>query len=164
MWRRPAISVVAVDAPPLAEAINQIVTTARAKISMRIAPGQDPATAMEALKTHLESAVPWGARITVTPGATGDPFVVDTAGLASQVFAAALGEAYGAEVVEIGVGGSIPIVSAFHEAYPEASIILNGVADSTSQMHGPNESVSLDDLRSAILAEAIALRLLAESA
>ena len=42
-------------------------------------------------------------------------------------------------------------------------MVLNGVADTTSRTHGPNESLSLHDLRSGILAEAIALRLLAES-
>jgi acetylornithine deacetylase/succinyl-diaminopimelate desuccinylase-like protein len=163
IWRKPSISVLAIDAPPISESINQIVPTAKAKISMRLAPGQDPAVAMAALKAHLETAVPWGARVTVTPGASGNPLEVGTIGPAPEAFASALAAAYGADVIEIGVGGSIPIVSAFQAAYPEASIVLNGVADSTSQMHGPNESVSLDDLRSAILAEAIALRLLGSS-
>jgi acetylornithine deacetylase/succinyl-diaminopimelate desuccinylase-like protein len=80
------------------------------------------------------------------------------------IFADALSAGYGEEVVEIGVGGSIPIVAALRAAHPEATIVLNGVADRTSSMHGPNESVSLADLRSAVLSEAIALRLLAESA
>ncbi len=100
--------------------------------------------------------------MTITPGATGSPFEVDTTGPATRVFTRALAEAYGADVVEVGVGDSIPIVSALQEANPEASMVLNGVADTTSRTHGPNESLSLHDLRSGILAEAIALRLLAE--
>jgi len=162
MWRKPAVSVLALDAPPISQAINQIVPSARAKISLRIAPGQGSDEAMAALVAHLESAVPWGAQVTITPGAAGNPFEVDTGGAVTQVFAAALAEAYGADVVDVGVGGSIPIVSALHDAHPAASIVLNGVADNTSRIHGPNESVSLQDLRSGILAEAIALRLLAE--
>ena len=163
MWRKPAIAVLALDAPPISHAINQIVPRARAKISMRIPPGQDPADAMAALISHLEAAVPWGAKVTITPEATGDPIEIDTAGPVPQVFAQAMAAGYGAEVVEIGVGGTIPIVAALRKAHPEASVILNGVADRTSRPHGPNESVSLADLRSGILAEAIALRLLASS-
>jgi len=61
----------------------------------------------------------------------------------------------------MGVGGSIPFVAAFSEAYPDAAILLTGSADPTSQAHGPNESVDLSDLEHSIVAEAIALRLLA---
>ncbi len=58
LWTRPAVSVLAVDAPPVLGAINQLVPVARAKVSMRIAPGQDPDAAADALRRHLESAVP----------------------------------------------------------------------------------------------------------
>jgi acetylornithine deacetylase/succinyl-diaminopimelate desuccinylase-like protein len=162
MWRKPAVSVLAVDAPPISEAINQIVPRARAKVSMRIAPGQAAADAMRALTKHLESAAPWGVQVKVTPGAIGEPFDADTEGPVPATFAAALAAGYGAEVVKIGVGGSIPIVSAFEQAHPQAAIVLLGVADPTSKAHGPNESLSLDDLRNGILAEAIALRMLGE--
>ena len=164
MWRRPSISVLAIDAPAISHAVNQIVPTARAKVSMRIAPGQDPERAMAALVAHLESAVPWGTQVTITPGASEKAFEFDTNGPATQMFAEALSVAYGGDVVEVGVGGSIPIVSAFQHAHPAARIIINGVADSTSNAHAPNESVSLQDFRSGVLAEAIALRLLAEEA
>jgi acetylornithine deacetylase/succinyl-diaminopimelate desuccinylase-like protein len=156
--------VLALDAPPISQAINQIVPSARAKISMRVPPGQDPETALTALVAHLESATPWGALVAVTPGAIASPIEIDATGAASVIFADALSAGYGEEVVEIGVGGTIPIVAALRAAHPEATIVLNGVADRTSSMHGPNESVSLADLRSAVLSEAIALRLLAESA
>jgi acetylornithine deacetylase/succinyl-diaminopimelate desuccinylase-like protein len=61
----------------------------------------------------------------------------------------------------MGVGGSIPFVAAFEQAYPDASILLTGVMDPTSQIHGPNESQSLADLEHGIVGEAIALRMLA---
>ena len=162
-WRKPSISVLAVDAPPISQAINQIVPTAKAKISMRIAPGQRPEDAMASLIAHLESAVPWGARMRVTEGAHGEPFEANADGRVARIFAEALGAGYSNDVVEIGVGGSIPIVSAFQAAHPEASIVLYGVADPASRTHAPNESVSLQDLRNGILSEAIALRLLGAS-
>jgi acetylornithine deacetylase/succinyl-diaminopimelate desuccinylase-like protein len=162
IWLKPAIAVLAVDAPPIHEAINQLVPVARAKISMRIVPGQDPQTALDALVTHLESSVPWGAQITVTPGTLGAAIALEADDDASLAFKEAFGIAYGNDTVEIGMGGSIPFVAAFREAYPDASILLTGVMDPESRIHGPNESQSLADLEHGILGEAIALRMLAD--
>ena len=129
---------------------------------MRIAPGQDPNAALEALIAHLEAAVPWGAEMTIQPGALGQAFELDASDDASLAFKEAFRIAYGNTAVEMGVGGSIPFVAAFEEAYPEASILLTGIMDPTSQIHAPNESQSLADLESGILGEAIALRMLAD--
>lgn len=163
LWYQPAISVLAIDAPPISKAINQLVPVARAKVSLRIAPGQDPQRALDALVAHLEANTPWGAEVTVTPGALGDACRLDATDDASLIFKRAFGIAYGTDTVEMGVGGSIPFVAAFEEAYPNASILLTGVMDPLSQIHAPNESLSLIDLERGILGEAIALRMLAES-
>lgn len=162
LWTKPAISVVAIDAPPIAEAINQLVPMARAKVSLRIAPGDDPQRAMAALHKHLEENVPWGAEISVVPGATGEAFAGATEGWAWDAFREALTEAWGAPTAAMGIGGSIPFVAYLAARFPEASILLTGVADPGSRAHGPNESQDLTELRNGMLAEAIALRLLAE--
>jgi acetylornithine deacetylase/succinyl-diaminopimelate desuccinylase-like protein len=160
MWTRPAVAVLAIDAPSVSNAVNALVPTARAKVSLRIAPGDNPERAQRALVEHLERNTVWGAEITVVPGATGEAFTLETAGPAYDAFRSAFKEAWGRETVNMGVGGSIPFVAAFSEAFPEATILLTGVADPTSRAHGPNESVDLDDVRRGALAEAIALRLL----
>jgi acetylornithine deacetylase/succinyl-diaminopimelate desuccinylase-like protein len=162
LWTRPAVSVIGIDAPNIAESINQLIPVARAKISVRIAPGDDPNRAMEALVAHLENNAPWGAQVTVTRGATGDGFSLEAESPATDAFRAAFREAWRTEAVSIGVGGGIPFVAAFNEAYPEASILLTGVVDPAAGIHAPNESVHLEEFRKAALAEAIALRLLAE--
>ncbi|MDQ3782403.1 MAG: dipeptidase [Actinomycetota bacterium] len=160
-WTRPACSVLAIDSPPVAEAINQLLPSARAKVSVRIPPGTDPEKAMDALVGHLEANAPWGAEVTVTPGSHGAPIALSTDGAAGDAWRTGFAEAWGAPAVEIGVGGTIPFVAEFQEAYPEAAILLTGVADPTSRAHGPDESLDLADLRNGILAEAIALRVLA---
>lgn len=164
MWTRPAISVLAIDAPPVAEAINQLVPVARAKVSMRISPGQDPHAALEALKTHLESAPAWGAQVTVSGSEAGEGFSLSTTGDAFEAWRQGMHEAWGTEPVEMGVGGSIPFVAAFAERLPGAPILLTGAGDPTSSVHAPNESQDLDDLEKSVLAEAIALRLLGDRA
>jgi acetylornithine deacetylase/succinyl-diaminopimelate desuccinylase-like protein len=161
LWMQPSISVLALDAPPVAEAINQLIPSARAKVSMRLAPGQDPHGAMDALAEHLETNAPWGAQVTVTRGAAGEAFELDSTGPAYEAFRDAFAAAWNRDTTEIGVGGSIPFVAAFSEQYPDAAILLTGVADHRSQAHAPDESLDLDELRKGALAEAIALRLLA---
>lgn len=160
LWTRPAISVLAIDAPPVGEAINQLVPVARAKVSMRTAPSQDPEAALEALRSHLEANVPWGAHIEITGMESAQGFALSTEGKAFEAWQEGMRQAWGKESVEMGVGGSIPFVAAFSEQLPDASILLTGAGDPRSSVHAPNESQDLDDLERATVAEAIALRLL----
>jgi acetylornithine deacetylase/succinyl-diaminopimelate desuccinylase-like protein len=162
LWTRPAISVLAIDAPAVRDAINQLVPVARAKVSLRLAPGQEPERARALLVRHLESHAPWGAQVTVTPGAAAPGFAVTQRGPAFDAFAVGMTEAWGAETAEIGIGGSIPLVSALAERFPAATILVTGVGDPTSRIHGPNESQDLGELRRAILAEALALEALGQ--
>ncbi len=161
LWTRPAVAVLAIDAPRVAEASNTLVPAARAKVSLRIAPGQDPDAAMEALATHLESNAPWGAEVRVRRGAAARPYAVDTS---NPLFAAtrqAFAEGWGAEPVEIGAGGTIPLIAALSGRFPEAAILVTGVEDPDARAHGANESLLLADFQKACLAEAILLERLA---
>jgi acetylornithine deacetylase/succinyl-diaminopimelate desuccinylase-like protein len=161
MWTRPAISVVALDAPRIDEAINQLVPAARAKVSLRIAPDQDLAAAVEALTDHLTAAAPWGAEVEVEVVEPAEGFLADTSDPRFRVFREAIAEAWGTEALEIGVGGTIPIMAEIQRVFPEAAIVMTAVMDPTSSAHGPDESVDLGDLEKAVLAEAVAMRLLA---
>ena len=157
LWRQPALSVLAIDAPRIGEAVNALVPVASAKVSLRLAPGQDPDEALDALSEHLVSRAPWGAQVTVTPGARGHAFSLETGGPGYRALAQGFREAWHEEPVEIGVGGSIPFVAAFSDAFPEAEILLTGVGDEQSRPHGPEESLDLEELRRGTLAQAIAL-------
>lgn len=160
LWYGPAASVLAIDAPSVADAINQLVPVSRAKVGVRLAPGDDPSRAMDALVAHLEAHVPWGAQVTVTRGASARPFALTTDGPVYEAFRAGLRTAWGLEPVEIGVGGTVPLVAEFAETYPNATVVMAGVGDPTSHIHGPDESQDLGELERNVLAEAIALTLL----
>ena len=161
MWRKPAISVLGIDAPRTQEASNQLVPAARAKVSMRIPPGQDPDEAQKALVEHLVSSAPWGAELTVTPEAWGQPYALDAAGPAYDAMRRAFADAFGTDAVDMGAGGSIPFVAAFAERFPDAALLLTGAADPTSNAHSENESVDIGDLERSCLAEALFLGYLA---
>jgi acetylornithine deacetylase/succinyl-diaminopimelate desuccinylase-like protein len=164
LWTRPAVSVLGIDAPPTSEAPNALVPVARAKISVRVAPGDDPARVYEAVQAHLRAHVPWGARLAVTLEHSGAPCVVGSAGPAQDALRAAFRAAWdGAEPVDIGVGGSIPFIATFQELFPRAAILVTGVEDPDSRAHGPNESLHLGEFARVCLAETLLLGNLAEA-
>lgn len=163
LWAQPAVSVLAVDAPRLSEAANVLVPVARAKVSMRVAPGDDAVAAREALRRHLEEHVPWGAQVTVRPGEVGQPYAASATGPAYDLARTAFADAWGHPAVDIGVGGSIPFIAAFVAAFPDTAILVTGVADPEAGAHGPNESLHLGEFERACLAEALVLDRLAGS-
>lgn len=155
MWTYPAIDVLGIDAPPTMEAANRLVPWAKAKVSMRIPPGQDPAEAETALSKHLESNVPWGADVTIVPEATGAPYALSTEGAAFDAMRTAMRQAFGREPVNMGAGGSIPFLAAFADTFPHAALLLTGAMDPRTNAHSEDESVDLGDLERSTLAEAL---------
>jgi acetylornithine deacetylase/succinyl-diaminopimelate desuccinylase-like protein len=162
-WMRPAVSVLAIDAPATEQAINILLPRARAVVSLRLAPGQDAQAAMKSLVRHLETRAPWGAQVEVTAGAIGEPFAGTTIGSAYDVARGAFADAYGNAVVEVGTGGTIPFIAEFARAYPGATVLVTGVGDPASRWHGIDESLHLDMWQTACVAEALLLLRLADS-
>jgi acetylornithine deacetylase/succinyl-diaminopimelate desuccinylase-like protein len=163
IWGRASVGVLGIDCPTVGQASNQLVPVARAKVSMRLAPGDDPDKAMDDLVDHLERNVGWGARVKVSRGAAGSPFAVDTSGPAFDAARSAMKQAWGREPVEMGVGGTIPFVAAFAEAFPKAALLLTGVEDPDTRAHGENESLHLGEFERACVAETLLLASLARS-
>jgi acetylornithine deacetylase/succinyl-diaminopimelate desuccinylase-like protein len=157
LWTKPALSIIGFDAPAVSVASNTLLPRARAKFSLRLAPGQDPAEAMEAVRRHVETYAPFGARVIFTPGESGNAFQTDTGSSAAGLAMWALGEAWGVPAVEMGIGGSIPFISDLTELYPEVQILVTGVEDPDSRAHSANESLHLGDFRNAVVAEALLL-------
>jgi acetylornithine deacetylase/succinyl-diaminopimelate desuccinylase-like protein len=159
IWTKPAIAVLGIDAPRTAEAPNALVPSARAKISVRLAPGDDPTSAYAAVRAHLEKYTPWGAQVEVTLESIGAPCVIDATGPRYDAARAAFRTAWdGADPIDMGVGGSIPFIATFQEMFPEAAILVTGVEDPHSAAHGPNESLHLGEFARVCLAEALLLR------
>jgi len=159
LWTKPALSITGLDAPKVAGASNTLVPAARARISLRIAPGDTTANALEKLITHLEANVPWGATLTHTVVDTGEATQIDASGPAYDAARAAFSEAWdGTAPVDMGVGGSIPFIAEFLEAFPEASVLVTGVEDPDTRAHGANEGLHLAEFEKVVLAEALLLR------
>jgi acetylornithine deacetylase/succinyl-diaminopimelate desuccinylase-like protein len=154
IWSGPAITVIGLDAPPVDSAVNAVQPYARAVLNVRVHPRQDPGEAQEAVIAHLRALRPYGVALEVTGGATGAGFAARTDTPAYAAARAAWAAAWGAEVVEAGSGGSIPVVNALARALPGADVLLVGTTDGEAHIHGPNERVLLSEFRNHTVAEA----------
>jgi acetylornithine deacetylase/succinyl-diaminopimelate desuccinylase-like protein len=157
IWFQPAITVTGIDVPSVQNASNTLTPSVSAKVSVRIAPGQDPDAAFAAVERHLLENAPFGARLEFSDVDKGSPFLVDTSAWAVAEAKAAMGEAWGREALEIGVGGSIPFIADLVALFPAAQVLVTGVEDPDSRAHSPNESLHLGVFHRGILAEALLL-------
>jgi acetylornithine deacetylase/succinyl-diaminopimelate desuccinylase-like protein len=74
----------------------------------------------------------------------------------------ALARAYGRDAIEVGSGGSIPLVPMLTQTFPGIEVLIWGAMDDRSFIHSVNESVDLSEIERIALAEAIFLRTLGE--
>lgn len=157
LWSQPSITVTGMDIPDVAHASNTLLPSVAARISLRVAPGQPAAEAFEALKEHILNHVPFGAAVEFEDVNLGESFATDTTGWAAQAVSTALSQAWACDVVNMGVGGSIPFISSFVNAFPTAQVLVTGVEDPDSRAHSPNESLHIDSFERAIVAETLFL-------
>lgn len=162
MWTQPSITITGIDAPKVDGASNTLTPAARAKVTIRLAPGDSTANALACLQRHLEAHVPFGASYSLTLCDSGEPTEIDATGPAYDAARAAFTEAWdGTAPIDMGVGGSIPFIAEFLERFPDASVLVTGVEDPDTRAHGANEGLHLAEFERVCLAEALLLDKLA---
>jgi len=147
LWTRPSLTVIALESQPIHGSSNQIVDSARARISMRTVPNMDSREAGQLLVRKLTRNPPHGAHVTAhivrsTPWWTTDP-----EGPAFEAARRALAAGFKKEAVMIGAGGSIGFVQPFADLLKGAPCLLTGVEDPACGAHSENESLHLGDWR-----------------
>ena len=163
LWARPSINAIGVDMTSIAGSSNVLVPEARAKISMRIVPGSEPKTELDALVQHLESHAPWGAQVDVQRTKEAPGFRCETDGPGYAAARRALEEAYGKPVADAGSGGSIPLLRKLQGAAPRAEFILWGPEDvAKARIHASDESVDPSEIEKMVVAQALLIQYLAE--
>lgn len=145
IFRQPAIAVIALEARPLEGSSNQIVESARARVSVRIVPDQDPEEVLEALVRHFETRVPWGLKTTVRREASASWWMTEPEGPAFEAAQRAMKKGFDRDLAFIGCGGSIPFVEPFARVLGGVPALLMGVEDPPCNAHGENESLNVDD-------------------
>ena len=157
IWAKPSLTVIGIDGQSVALSSNTLLPRVKAKISMRIAPGEEPENALALLRKHLEKNLPFRAQIAYHDVELGKPFKADASGWAQTLAETSLKAAFENETALIGIGGSIPFIADLTEVFPNAQILVTGVEDADSRAHSPNESVEVASLKKAMVAEALML-------
>jgi len=154
LWSHPSISAIGIDITSIDGSSNVLLPVAKAKLSMRIVPGSDPKTELDALVKHLETHAPWGATVEVERTKEAPPFRCETGGPGYAAARVALEEAYGSAPGEAGSGGSIPLLRTLQQAAPNAEFILWGPEDvAKSRIHASDESVDPSEIEKMIVAQ-----------
>lgn len=153
IFTRPSITAIGLDAPAVDVAGNALIPQARARLSVRLAPTQDPSAAAQAVIAHVMEHAPWGVQVTVSEGAGATGALLATEGPIAEAAGRALEAGYAAPAVQLGTGGAIPLCADLASIYPDASFVLWGPGDERSRIHAGDESVDLADLERATVAE-----------
>ncbi|MEU9880875.1 M20/M25/M40 family metallo-hydrolase [Streptomyces phaeochromogenes] len=158
LWDGPALTITGIDAPSAMGAANVLPPIARAAISIRLAPEDDPGDILSALKIRLAAYAPWGVHLDVEPVAMGRGWRAGSASPHMTLARQVLQTAFGTPVTTVGVGGAIPFVATVLDAMPEADILVTAVQDPLTQAHAPDGSVAQATLAAATRAETEMLR------
>lgn len=153
-WARPTFDLNGLSSGYQGEGSKTIIpATARAKLSFRLVPNQDPRKITAGLKRRLAELCPPGIRWELA-GLHGSPGVlIPLDSPYVEAAARAIEYAFGRRPLFTREGGSIPIVGTFHETLKVDTLLL-GWGQDDDNTHGPNEKLSLADFHRGIQASA----------
>ncbi|MDA8075831.1 MAG: M20/M25/M40 family metallo-hydrolase [Actinomycetota bacterium] len=141
----PVLAVTGMDGiPAVRDGGNVLRPSTTAKISLRLPPSVDAASATAALESALRADPPSGARVEVhvdnaATGWAAPP--ID--GWVDEAFTRASDEVFGTPPGSFGEGGTIPFLAMLTERYPGVPLLATGVLGPGSNAHGPNEFLHL---------------------
>ena len=144
LWTRPSLTVIAIEAHPLHGAANQVLDSARARISMRTVPNMDPVKSGRLLIRKLVTKPPAGAKVEARITRTTPWWTSDPTGPAAEAALKALELGYGRKPALIGSGATIGFVKPFADALG-VPCLLTGVEDPGCAAHSEDESLHLGD-------------------
>ncbi|SDJ86685.1 Acetylornithine deacetylase/Succinyl-diaminopimelate desuccinylase [Actinopolyspora mzabensis] len=145
-WWRPTLTVIGADGlPHPSEAGNVLRPHTTLDLSFRLPPTADPQRALDAVRTALETDIPYGASVEFGHAEAGQGFnAPDTAEWLNDALDAAGTEVFGNDWRTMGLGGSIPFMGLLHDNYPDAQFVVTGALGPGSNAHVPDESLHLD--------------------
>ncbi|GAA4075694.1 dipeptidase [Amphibacillus indicireducens] len=122
-----------------------IPSSATAKLTCRLVPGQDPEKIQDALVNHIEKTLPPGVTVSIErEPLSAKAYKVDPNHPLIQQAAKSYGEAFNQPAVFVRMGGSIPVVEWIDDIF-KMPIVLLGFGTPDDRLHSPNESFLLEN-------------------
>jgi acetylornithine deacetylase/succinyl-diaminopimelate desuccinylase-like protein len=159
LWTRPTLEVNGVEG---GGAFTVIPRRARAHVTCRLVPEQDPARVVAAISAHVEACRPSGVEVAVEPAPGAVPaYAIGADHPAVAAAAKALATVYpDAETLLVRIGGTLPAASLFEQILGVKTLLFS-FSTSDEQLHAPNEFFRLSRLDEGMRAWAELWRLLA---
>jgi succinyl-diaminopimelate desuccinylase len=163
-WARPTFDINGLWGGYQGEGSKTVLPAkAGAKFSFRLVPNQDPAQVGRSVRQMLDRLCPPGIRVELLDGHGAPGVLIPLESPYIEAAARAIAYAFGRSPVYTREGGSIPVVSTFHEML-RADTLLLGWGQDDDNTHSPNEKFSLADFHRGIRASARLWQELAEVA
>ena len=143
-WSRPTFDVHGIVGGFIGEGSKTVIPArAKAKVSMRLVPRQDPGKIFAALTTYLHGLESPGVKLSLVKLGEAPPVLagVDHPGTAAARIAFV--KSYGAEPVLVREGGSVPVTVDFQEAL-KPMLMLTGFGLPDDALHSPNEKMNIE--------------------
>lgn len=122
-----------------------IPSSATAKLTCRLVPGQDPEKVQDALVNHIEKTLPTGVTVSIErEPLSAKAYKVDPSHPLIQKAATSYGDAFNQPAVFVRMGGSIPVVEWIDDIF-KMPIVLLGFGTPDDRLHSPNESFLLEN-------------------
>jgi acetylornithine deacetylase/succinyl-diaminopimelate desuccinylase-like protein len=149
-WEGPSLTVHSIGCGDPRIHKTSIGTEALASLSLRVAPGQDPAALSEQLGRRLRSACPEHATVELDAWPPGSPAYVSPADPVIASGFDAIERATGTRPLAMRSGGSIPVMATLVSR--GTPTILSGFATADDDIHSPNEKMRIRNLEWAFAA------------
>ena len=160
-WTRPTLDINGITTGYQGAGPKTVIPArASVKFSCRLVPNQDPKKIDAAVRDYLQSQLPEGVTMELQEFHGAPGVVVPLESPYIRAAARAIEKGFGTAPVFIREGGSIPIVTQFHEELG-ADVLLLGWGQNDDNMHSPNEKFSLDDFQRGIRSSAYLIEELA---
>jgi acetylornithine deacetylase/succinyl-diaminopimelate desuccinylase-like protein len=143
-WSEPSFDINGLASGDAQHPRTILLGSARAMISIRLAPGQDAEQIRDTAERLVREAAPAGAEVTITRHGLGRPAMFDPSLPALKLARAAIHRSTGSEPVLVRSGGSIPILATLADR--GIPTVLSGFSLPADGLHAPNESFRLASL------------------
>jgi acetylornithine deacetylase/succinyl-diaminopimelate desuccinylase-like protein len=143
-WGRPTLDVHGIIGGFIGDGPKTVIPArAKAKVSMRLVPEQDPDKIFDSLATYLKGLETPGVKLSLVRLGQAPPVLagVDHPGIAAA--RRAYVKSFGAEPVLVREGGSVPVTVDFQEAL-KPKLMLTGFGLPDDALHSPNEKMDLE--------------------
>jgi acetylornithine deacetylase/succinyl-diaminopimelate desuccinylase-like protein len=160
LWERPTLEVNGVQGGGKYTVIPHV---ARANVSCRLVPGQDPRRVLQAITEHVAAQCLPGVTVSVRPDKGGVPaYTIERDHPAIRAATAALEHVYPREeVLHAVIAGTLPATALF-ERVLGAKTLFFSFSTADEKLHAPNEFMRIRRLREGMTAWEQLWRLLAD--